>query len=137
MKKPINKRIIEALQNNDGIIVNAAQEIGCNRMSLKKWIDEDPELTIEYKSVKEALKDKVEYQLLKNIKEGKETSLIWFMKTQMADRQYIETPANQLNLNVEQLKINYVVPDTPALNNAPEDNIIKININNENTEDNK
>ena len=107
MKKPPIKIIKESLINNYGILVNTALEIGCSRSQLRKWVDSSPDLLQTIVDSKESLKDVVEGQLLKNIKEGKETSLIWYMKTQMRDRNYKETTDpliqynNQLNISVQ------------------------------------
>ena len=108
MKKPTKKIIIDALVENHSILVNAAQSIGCTRQALKKWIDEDPELTEGYLLGKEKLKDIVEGQLLKNILDGKETSLIWYMKTQMRDRNYKDS--QDVSMTIDAVKIKYIMP---------------------------
>lgn len=117
MKRPVNKKIIEALEHNFSILVNTAQELGCARQVLKKWIDNDPELQEAYLAGKEKLKDMVEFQLLKNIKEGKETSLIWYMKTQMKDRGYIDRSNLEVTGQIEhkQLLINVLDTETKLL----------------------
>jgi len=129
MKKPSNKIIQEALENNFSILVNSAQEIGCSRQVLKKWIDEDVVLQEYYKTGKEKLKDMVEFQLLKNIKDGKETSLIWYMKTQMKDRGYIDRSNLEVSGQIEhkQLLINVLDTETKLL---MEDTIKMIDITN-------
>ena len=111
MKKPGKKEIKEALINNSGFIANSAQDLVISRQTLAKYIEADPDLQTIMKDAKEALKDEVEHQLLKNIKAGKETSIIWFMKTQMKDRGYIEKIENETNLNVNQVVIHYVIPE--------------------------
>ena len=106
MKRPPNKKIIQALKNNHGFLINTAEELEISRMSLYNWISKDEELQQAVEQSKEALKDKVEHQLMKNIMDGKETSIIFFMKTKMKDRGYsqdIENAMtfNQLNITVQ------------------------------------
>lgn len=108
-RRPTNKQIIEALNKNFSILVNSAQDLGITRQTLKKYIDNDPYLMEQYKEGKEKLKDLVEFQLLKNIKEGKETSLIWYMKTQMRDRNYIEH--QEMNMTIDTVRIKYIIPE--------------------------
>lgn len=117
MKRPPNKKIIEALDANFSILVNTAQYLGCSRSQLRIWLDNDPELLEGWKQGKEKLKDMVEFQLLKNIKDGKEASLIWYAKTQMKDRGYIEK--TDMNLTIDAIKIKYIVPteDNKLLDN--------------------
>ena len=127
MKRPANKKIIDALESNFAILVNTANMLGCSRQRLKIWIDADPDLTNAYLEAKERTKDFVEYQLLKNIKDGKETSLIWYMKTQMRDRNYIDR--NDTTMTIDAVKIKYIVPEDNEKLEMPLDNqIIKIDI---------
>jgi len=113
MKRPTNKKIEEALENNLSILINTARELGCSRQRLRIWIDQDPELQMFYLDGKEKLKDIVEGQMLKNIKEGKEASLIFFMKTQMKDRGYIEK--TDMNLTIDAVKVNYIIPPSDEI----------------------
>jgi len=106
-KKPGKKQIIEALVNNNGFMINAAQDLEITRQSLAKYINEDPDLIECVKQTKESLKDIAEGQLLKNIREGKETSLLFYLKTHAKDRGYSQDPSelaamtfNQLNISV-------------------------------------
>jgi malate synthase len=114
MKRPNNKIIIKALEENCSILVNTAQTIGCSRQQLKTWIDRDPELTAGYNEGKERFKDLVEHQMLKNIKEGKEASLIFYAKTKMRDRGFIEK--QDMNMTIDAIKIKYIIPtEDPGL----------------------
>lgn len=108
MKRPHNKIILKALEDNCSILVNTAQALGCGRQQLKKWIDNDPELTEGYNIGKEKFKDLVEYQMLKNIREGKEATLIFYAKTRMRDRGFIEK--QDMNMTIDAVKIKYIIP---------------------------
>jgi len=120
MKKPANKIIINALEENCSILVNTAQMIGCSRQQLKKWIDADIELTAGYNEGKERFKDLVEHQMLKNIKEGKEASLIFYAKTKMKDRGFIEK--QELSMTIDAVKIKYILPPAEDQNLLNEGN---------------
>jgi len=127
--------IINALIQNFGIICNAAHTLGISRVTLKEWIDKEPKLHKAWRDSKEVLNDQVESQLIKNIKDGKETSIIWYMKTQMRDRGYAEQIEIKGQMEVKQLNINVLEEETKILlNNAlnvitknlPESNVEKI-----------
>ena len=55
MRRPPNKKIIDALRNNDSIICYAANEIGCSRQMLRRWTDADKELTDAYSTLAKSL----------------------------------------------------------------------------------
>lgn len=114
-KKPGKKEIKEAIINNNGFMVNAANDLGIARQTLKKYIDEDPDLEECLKEAKESLKDIAEGQLLKNIKEGKETSLLFFMKTQMKDRNYSQDGSELAAMTFNQLNISVRSEETKLL----------------------
>ncbi len=84
--------IIEALDQVNGFIKPAAKALKVTRMSVYRWINEDPELKEAHEQIREGMIDFAESQLLKNISSGKETSLIFFLKTQGKSRGYIESP---------------------------------------------
>lgn len=125
-KKPGKKEMKEALLNNNGFIINAAQDLGISRQTLAKYIEADDDLQETLKEAKESIKDIAEGQLLKNIKEGKETSLLFFMKTKMKDRGYSQDPSELAAMTFNQLNITVQTEETRLLL----DNIIK-KINNE------
>ena len=64
----------------------------CNidRQTYYNWREKDKEFDAELKHVEEGLIDFAETQLVKNIKDGKETSLIFFLKCKGKKRGYIE-----------------------------------------------
>jgi len=108
MKKPASKKIKEALEKNSGILTKAAEDLGCSRRWLKIWIDGDIELSAFYIDCKEAIKDMAEAQLIKNILEGKEASLLFYMKAKMKDRGYVDL--KDMSLTIDAVKVNYIVP---------------------------
>ena len=86
-----NERIIKAIKESYGIITNTARRLKVSRSSLHDWINEDEELKNAVKHARENdLKDLIEDALVKNIKKGKEASIIFASKTQLRNRGYQE-----------------------------------------------
>lgn len=118
MKKPNTKIIKQALFDNNGILCNSADQIGCTRQSLKKWIDQTPELIEAHKEAKEIMLDRVEHQLMKNVLEGRETSIIWYLKCQGKSRGWVNPEIEGIaNATFNQLNINVQSEDTKLLIN--------------------
>lgn len=134
MKKPPNKNIEIALKKQSGILSATADMLGCSRQALRGWIDKDPKLTEIYKNCVECLKDDVEAQFIKNIKSGKETSLIFFAKTKMRERGYIEKLNVEANINEfqQQVIINVIDEETKLLLNKID--VLKLQENNSDEE---
>ena len=86
-----NERIIKAIKESYGIITNTARRLKIARQTLHDWINEDEELKNAVKHARENdLKDLIEDALVKNIKKGKEASIIFASKTQLRNRGYQE-----------------------------------------------
>lgn len=86
-----NERIIKAIKESYGIITNTARRLKVSRQALHEWINEDEELKNAVKHARENdLKDLIEDALVKNIKKGKEASIIFASKTQLRNRGYQE-----------------------------------------------
>lgn len=86
-----NERIIKAIRDSYGIITNASRRLKITRATLHNWINEDEELANAVKQARENdLKDLIEDALVKNIKKGKEASIIFASKTQLRNRGYQE-----------------------------------------------
>jgi hypothetical protein len=107
MKKPSNEIIIRALEKSGGLIAPVAISFGVNRTSVYNWINDDIELKKAQMAAKEALYDMVEGKLIGNIKEGKEASIFFFLKTQCRNRGYQEN--STVKLELENNNIDYSV----------------------------
>lgn len=81
------------------MIKQAAESVGVSRNCFYDWLHADPELEAAWKDAKESTIDFAEGKLLNNIKEGKETSIIFFLKTQGKKRGYVEKAETDINLN--------------------------------------
>lgn len=86
-KKPSKEVIEKAILASYGNILKAAKSLKCERATLYKWIEEES-LQDVVQDGRDAVLDIAENSLLENIKEGRETSLIFFLKTQGRKRGY-------------------------------------------------
>ena len=90
MSRPSLKDAIIAIKEANGFITHAASKLGTSRTTLHAMINQHAKLREAVEDAREAMKDFAENKLFSNIKEGKETSLIFYLKTQAKDRGYIE-----------------------------------------------
>jgi hypothetical protein len=89
-QKFTTEQIENALRNAGGSRSGAARQLHCSLTCVSNYIRRSPELQrVEAEIVEETI-DFAEAQLLKNIKDGKEPSLIFFLKTKAKHRGYVE-----------------------------------------------
>ena len=120
--KPIRKRtrkppiedIRKAIESSNGILTQAARKLDVNPTTLYDWIKpEVPGAVILQKQIKisrEGFIDEAETGLLKNIRLGKETSIIFALKTLGKQRGFEQNENAQVNLQGANIQINYLVP---------------------------
>lgn len=84
------KKVLEVLGQNAGIISASCRAAKITRFTFYKWYNEDPDFAEKVDDVKEMQKDVAEALILKKMKEGDTTMLIFYAKTQMKDRGYTE-----------------------------------------------
>lgn len=92
MDKPLTKKqkdFLKVLRAKACNISSSCEAFGISRETHYEWLTN---LTYkkEYESIKESLIDFAESQLLKNIQNGKEASLIFFLKCRAKHRGYLE-----------------------------------------------
>lgn len=91
-KKRSNKELfLEAFSNSAGNISHACKSIGVSRQAYYNWIDNDPNFAKKTQDILEDNIDLAETMLMKNIRDGKEASIFFFLKTKGKSRGYIET----------------------------------------------
>lgn len=90
MGKPTVADAIDAIKEANGFITHAARKLDTSRTTLHAMINRHPKLKEAVIDAREGMKDFAESKLLQNIKDGKETSLIFYLKTQAKDRGYVE-----------------------------------------------
>ena len=84
------KKAIHILKGKAGNVSLTCEELGISRQTFYRWKNESEEFRKAVKDVDEGLIDFVESKLMMNIKEGKETSMIFFLKTKGKHRGYVE-----------------------------------------------
>lgn len=88
------KKFIEAYENALGNVSAACRMLGISRRTFYHWRETDEEFRTAAEDVLESNKDFAETMLMKNIREGKETSIIFYLKTRCKDRGYVERIEN-------------------------------------------
>lgn len=82
--------LLAALAANSGIVASACRAANVSRTTYYRYYNEDPEFRERADDVKELQKDFAESLILKKMKEGDTTMIIFYAKTQMKDRGYVE-----------------------------------------------
>ena len=82
--------LLQALANTSGIVSSACKAANVSRMTYYRWYNEDPDFREKADDIKELQKDFAESLILKKMKEGDTTMIIFYAKTQMKDRGYTE-----------------------------------------------
>ncbi|MDD5095553.1 MAG: hypothetical protein PHV74_14435 [Dehalococcoidia bacterium] len=83
-------RIIKALEETQGLLTAAAKRAGVSYSTIKRYVADYPSVAQAKEEAQERLLDFAESKLLENIREGKEASIFFFLKTQGKKRGYIE-----------------------------------------------
>ena len=85
------EKLLKALQETQGLIYHACKKAGnISRSTYYRYMREDEEFAKAVEDIKEAQIDYVEGQLIKNISDGKETSIIFYLKSKAKKRGYAE-----------------------------------------------
>ena len=84
------KKLIEALEKSLGIVSSACKIVEIDRSTFYKYYNEDKEFKKAVDSINDVALDFAESKLLENIKDKKETSIIFYLKTKGKKRGYIE-----------------------------------------------
>ena len=85
------EKLLKALQETQGLIYHACKKAGnISRSTYYRYMKEDPEFAQAVEDIKESQIDYVEGELIKNISKGKETSIIFYLKSKAKDRGYAE-----------------------------------------------
>ena len=82
--------IIEAVKTSSGLLTLAARKSGYSYMTVRRYVKDFPTVARAVEEAKEAILDFTESQLYKNIKDGDNASIIFYLKTQGKGRGYIE-----------------------------------------------
>lgn len=92
-KKPtisMKENTVKLLDESFFNVAWVCAQIGIQRRSFNRWRQVDPEFDRACSEIWEGILDGAEVHLQKNISNGKEASLIFFLKTRAKERGYIE-----------------------------------------------
>lgn len=96
------KQFLQALRLHMGNVSKAMECTGIkSRTTHYRWLEEDADYKAEVEAINEANIDLAEGELLKNIKAGDTTSLIFFLKTKGKGRGYIEKVEQKIEARTE------------------------------------
>ncbi len=82
--------MIEALTEANGVVTTAINAVQLHRSTFYKWMKEDEAFKKEVDDIRESALDYVESKMFERIKNGSDTMIIFFLKTQGKKRGYIE-----------------------------------------------
>lgn len=99
--KKKHKDFLEVLNKKAGNVSEACKAFKISRRQYYNWYEDIPEFKQGADDIQEALIDFAESQLLLNIKDKKETSIIFFLKTKGKKRGYIEKTETELSGNTK------------------------------------
>ncbi len=82
--------VLEQLSNTNGIVASACKAAGISRYTFYEWKKTDPEFAEKVEDILELQKDFCEALILKKMRDGDTTMIIFYAKTKMKDRGYVE-----------------------------------------------
>lgn len=84
-------RLLTFLQRSLGVVTSACKLADISRATHYQWMIEDPGYKAYVEGISEMVIDFAESKLHENVRDGKETSVIFFLKTKGKKRGYIES----------------------------------------------
>ena len=96
MKQRNKKKFLAALEQSLGIVSTASDMCGLHRSTHFGWLRDDPEYKRQVEDVIEMKKDFAESKLLSLVRQENPAAVIFFCKTQLKDRGYIEQPGYEI-----------------------------------------
>ena len=96
----LKNNIIEAMVKSMGVVQQACKAVGISRTTFYEYYKTDPAFKDAIDECKEIALDFAESKLYKCIEKEKETSIIFYLKTQGKKRGYIEKSELETNQNI-------------------------------------
>ena len=84
------EQVAQAIIKAQGVLIGAAQALGCSRQTVDNYIKKYKTVKDAYAEANEITIDFVETALLKKIKSGDTTAMIFYLKTKGKNRGYVE-----------------------------------------------
>lgn len=95
----IKNALLDAYDKSMGNISATCRKVNISRETFYRYKREDPVFAERIHEINESNLDFAESVLLKNIREGKEASLIFYLKTQGKERGYVEKVENEVSFH--------------------------------------
>ena len=90
----LKKETLAALGQSLGVVSTACKAVGIRRERYYDWLKNDTKFAEQVNDVLEVSKDFVESKIYEGIRDGNTALIIFYAKTKMKDRGYVETVAN-------------------------------------------
>ena len=100
------KRLIEALESSLGVVTTACKKAGVCRFTFYEYYNKDESFKESVDSIQDIALDFAESKLLENIKDKKETSIIFYLKYKGRKRGYGGESDNDKQESPQELTIN-------------------------------
>lgn len=113
-KGQLKKALLEALRNTLGIVTPACEMVGCSRNTFYEYVKQDPDFAKAVKEMDDIAGDFVESQLMKQIKSGEVSSTIFYAKTKLKHRGYVERK-EQSGPDGGPIEVKWRISDDPDL----------------------
>ena len=107
-RKYSTRKFLAAIEGSGGNITVVCQRVGCKRETFVKAMEERPQLRKALLNAEEEFGDMVESKIAKAIKEGNITMTIFYAKTKLKKRGYVEA-----TIYHEGEKLPMIVDDVP------------------------
>ena len=101
------KKLLKALEKSMGIVTNACKIVNLDRTTFYRYYNEDQQFADDVDKVQDYVLDFAESKLLENIKDKKETSIIFYLKTKGRKRGYIEKKETDITTNGKDVNISF------------------------------
>ena len=93
------KNILSELESSFGNVTIACKNAGIARATFYKWLNDDDEFKKMVDEVNESAIDYVESSLMRLIKKGNPTAIIFYLKTKGKKRGYVERQEQVMSVN--------------------------------------
>tara|TARA_R100000951_G_C2618623_1_gene173679 strand:+ start:194 stop:556 length:363 start_codon:yes stop_codon:yes gene_type:complete len=104
------RAMIEALEKTMGIVSPACKLVDIHRATHYRWLNEDPEYKKEVLDIENVALDFAESKLVENIRDKKESSIFFYLKTKGKKRGFVERQEIQHDTSISSKLIEW----TPA-----------------------
>lgn len=106
------EEFLYAFERSLALVASACRKIGISRPTFYNWYNDDPDFKEKVDEIRELSKDSVEQRIYNKIKNGDTAMIIFYAKTKMKDRGYVERhevtgkdgePLNERKIDVSKL----------------------------------